>query len=308
MMNVRACELYPTVITPFDETGKIDYESAMALVELFYQNSCDGIFAVCQSSEMFFLTQQEKLELAEFFIRECHKRGMRCVISGHTEDSLEEQLDYLTKAELLEPDAIILVTNRLVKEDESDEIFISNLKKLMDGLRPETRLGLYECPYPYKRLISPQMMDYVKNTGRFDFIKDTCCDVDMMKERVERLQGSGIKLFNANAATLTASLENGAAGFSGVVLNFVPEVFAVYKKLCKVGLSIREVAMLITICSVYEYQLYPCNAKYYLKSRGIIKCDYTRSKKNVLTEAQKDELHSLMRLIEQEICRYTAVE
>lgn len=307
-MKFTNCELYPTVITPFDETGKIDYESAMALIELFYQNACDGIFAVCQSSEMFFLAQREKLELAAFFIRECHKRGMRCVISGHTEDTLEEQLDYLIKAEALKPDAIILVTNRLVAEEEPDEAFIERLKQLIGSLRPETRLGLYECPYPYKRLISPKMLEYVISTERFDFIKDTCCDVEMMKRRVEMLQGSGIKLFNANAATLTESLENGAAGFSGVVLNFVPELFSVYKKLCKAGLSTRQVAMLITICSVYEYQLYPCNAKYYLKNRGIIKCDYTRSKKNILTEAQKDELHSLMRLVQQEIHRYTASE
>ena len=55
--------IYPTMLTPFTEDNKIDYNGVLRLLEFYKNNGCDGIFAVCQSSEMFFLSSEEKLEL-----------------------------------------------------------------------------------------------------------------------------------------------------------------------------------------------------------------------------------------------------
>lgn len=295
------CELYPTTVTPFDENDRIDFESAMALIELFHQNSCDGIFAVCQSSEMFFLTREEKLALASFFIRECRKRRMKCVVSGHTEDTLEEQMAYLLPLEELEPDAIVLVTNRLAAEGETDEALIERLEYIVRHLKPQTRLGIYECPYPYKRLLSPAVIEYMIRTGRFDFIKDTCCHSEMIRQRLEMLKGTGIRLFNANAATLSESLLYGAAGYSGVMLNFIPEIFAGVKALCRAGEDAQGLMKLITVCSVYEYQNYPRNAKFLLKQKGVLVCDAARCTKEPLSESQKGELLAFMYLLENNV-------
>ncbi|NLO37811.1 MAG: hypothetical protein GX112_15870, partial [Clostridiaceae bacterium] len=47
------CQLYPTIITPFTPENKIDYPSLDRLIHYQLSNGCDGLFAVCQSSEMF---------------------------------------------------------------------------------------------------------------------------------------------------------------------------------------------------------------------------------------------------------------
>ena len=44
---------------------------------------------------------------------------------------------------------------------------------------PGVPLGIYECPAPYHRLLTPEMLAFCAGSGRFLFIKDTSCvDVD----------------------------------------------------------------------------------------------------------------------------------
>ena len=87
-----------------------------------------------------------------------------------------------------------------------------------------------------------------------------------------------MKLYNANTATLYASLFLGAAGFSGVLSNFMPRLYAYLchhyedqPQLC------YEVSTLITTCALIERQMYPANAKYFLKSRGVFSSFETRT-------------------------------
>lgn len=305
-------ELYPTIITPFTPDNQVDYVSLGRLIDHLFRHHCDGLFAVCQSSEMFFLSDQEKLALASFCIDRCRQAGKKCVVSGHTHDDLNDQLVWLKALEKLEPDAIILVTNRLARQDEGDAILIDNLRFIISQLNPTTRLGFYECPHPYKRLLTAEVIDYLLLTGRFDFIKDTSCQIGMIRARLRQIAGSTIRLYNANAATLLDSLLAGAAGYSGVMLNFIPEVFSVLKRYLAdenetgdwppLQHNVRSAGVfadLITVASVYENQKYPVNAKHYLKMKGLVDCTRTRSvASDTLTESQSKELLALANQIE----------
>lgn len=286
------CELYPTMVTPFTAEGKIDEKSLERLLDHFDAQGLDGVFAVCQSSEMFFLSEEEKLRLAEKCISFCRARGMKCVVSGHTQDSLDGQIAYLKALEALKPDAIILVSNRFAKEDEGEDVLITNLKTVLSALSPETRLGMYECPYPYKRALSGEMLDAMIKDGRFRFVKDTCCRIGEIRARLQRLSGSGIELYNANAATLYESLEAGAAGYSGIMLNMMPEVFTLLRSSVAKGGNLaraKKAAELISATSVIEYQNYPANAKRMLKRHGIFETTVVRNGKPPLTESQEKE-------------------
>lgn len=289
---MKAFQMYPTIITPYQADGAIDYEALEKLIALFAQVGCDGVFAVCQSSEMFFLNDEEKLELAEKSLALCRKYQLKCVISGHTQDSLEDQIAYLKALEKLNPDAIILVSNRLAAQDEGDEIALPHLKAICDALAPETRLGIYECPYPYKRPLTEALLQGMMEDGRFSFVKDTCCKRDEIKSRLEKIQGSSIELFNANAATLLESMDDGALGYSGIMLNMMPEFFTLFKQAWNQNDRplLEKVAQYISFTSVIEYQNYPRNAKFMLMQRDILKTTETRTGKPPLTESQMKEL------------------
>ena len=300
MKKELSCCLYPTAVTSFLEDGSIDFDSFAKLIRLFKQNRTDGVFAVCQSSEMFFLDDDEKLALAAFTIEKCHELGLKCVASGHTQDALKDQIRYLKRLEALKPDAIILVNNRLATIDEPEGMLLKRLREILGALNSDTRLGIYECPYPYKRLITDELLDAMLEDGRFDFVKDTCCQQAMIKHRLEKLSGSSIALYNANAATLYESIRDGAAGYSGIMLNIMPECFALFKQSILSGDEKRAQLLsdYISICSVIEYQNYPANAKYMLTKRRIFRTAVTRNGKPALTESQRKENDAFMAMDE----------
>jgi len=299
-------ELYPTTITPFSEDLSIDYRSMEKLIAYFAACACDGLFAVCQSSEMFWLSEDEKIGLAAFCITQCRRHGMKCVVSGHTQADLLDQISYLKRLEELGPDAIILVSNRLAMEDQADTVLTGNLDIILSSLRPETRLGMYECPYPYKRLLSPAVITYLAQTGRFDFLKDTSCRLETIRHRLRQLDGSTLRLYNANAATLLESFLAGATGYSGVMLNVMPELFNRLKMYSTdyewpAGTPrtydkrmAESLADLISLMSVIEYQNYPANAKYVLHRKGVIGTTLTRNGRPQLTESQIREMDSFL--------------
>ena len=53
---------FPTMITPYTADGKVDYDTVEKLVEWYWKEGCDGIFASCQSSEIWYLPEEDRIE------------------------------------------------------------------------------------------------------------------------------------------------------------------------------------------------------------------------------------------------------
>ena len=289
--------VYPVMLTPFTEDDQVDYESLGRLVDWYIEKGVDGLFADCQSSEMFFLSLEERLKIAEFVVKAAAGR-VPVVASGHVSEAVEDQITELQKMAETGIDALILITNRLAKKEEDDDVWMNNLRKVMDALPEELPLGFYECPYPYKRVISPELLEWCANTGRFYFIKDTSCDIHNMEAKLAKIKGSNLKLFNANSSTLLETLKLGGSGFSGVMANFHADL---YVWLCenyeKEPEKARTVADFLTIASMIERQVYPVNAKFYQKSIGNFASIHTRTKPaELLNETARLEVDQLTRL------------
>ena len=260
--------VYPTMVTPYTADNKIDYNAVEALLHWYQDRGVAGVFAICQSSEIFFLSFEERLALLRFIM--AHKpAGMTVVASGHVADDREQQIEEAKRFIAEGIDAYVFIANRFAAADESDDALWERMEHAADSL-PEIGLGVYECPYPYKRLLSPELMRKMAATGRYQFLKDTCCDIDMIRRKLRAVEGSPLKIFNANSATVLASLQAGCAGFSGVMANFHPELYA---DLCRCWRTDPERAeklqAFVGFASLAECQCYPVNAKYYLHLEGL---------------------------------------
>ncbi len=266
--------VFPTMLTPYTEDNKVDYNGVEKLLEWYAEKGVDGIFAICQSSEIFFLSFEERLELLKFIMKNAPK-GISIVASGHTDDDIETQIYQANKFIEQGIDAYVFISNRFAKEDESDSVLLKNFEYAVEKL-PEIAFGIYECPYPYKRLISPSVMKELANMGSFRFLKDTCCSTEQIKEKLDAVKGTDFKIFNANAATLLETLKLGVSGYSGVMANFHPEIYSyLCKNFDKEPEKAKMVQDFVGFFSVAECQMYPVNAKYYLGLEGLdisIKC------------------------------------
>ena len=264
--------VYPVMLTPYTDDNTIDTPALNRLVHWYASKGCTGLFALCTSSEIPFLSLKEKLLYLDETIKAAKETGkeMCIVASGHTSCSLEAQAEELTALYEGGADVMCLVTNRLDQRHEGDKVWLENAEKLLSLLPEDISLGLYECPSPYKRLISPEILKWAKDTGKFRFIKDTCCDPVMLKERLDIVRGSELKLLNANAQTYLYSLRLGARGYSSVMSNFHPELYAWitdnFEKYPELAQHIQDI---LCMTSFTEALHYPTTAKYYLNRLGV---------------------------------------
>lgn len=259
--------VWPVMLTPFTAEGAVDYSALDALVDWYIAEGSQGLFAVCQSSEMFFLTEQERLDIAAAVVKRSAGR-VPVIASGHVADAIEEQAKHIIDMANTGVDAVVLLTNRLAKADEGPEVWVANLKKLLSMIPENICLGLYECPYPYKRVMSLEEIRFCAESGRFYFLKDTSCDMENIRMKLKIIEGSRLKLYNANSATLLESLRCGAVGYSGVMANMQCKLYA---HLCDniQDPAIDALAEILTMCAIIEAHLYPVVAKVYLNRNGV---------------------------------------
>ena len=295
MQSIRS-GVYPTMITPYTKDNMLDLDAVGQLVEYYAQCDCEGIFALCLSSEIFHLSDEEKRTLLRSVLS-VNAGRMQIVASGHTADDLNSQIRQLAMTVEEGADAAVMILNRTAKPDESEDVCRHNIEKLLNAL-PDVRFGIYECPYPYKRVASPELMRWCAQTGRIVFIKDTCCDLASIQAKQQAVQGTPLKIFNANTATLLASMRLGVEGVSGIMANFHADLYTLLIRLMKADDPAAETLQAyLTMASWIENMLYPVCAKAYRALQGMSITTVTRTKDasawTATNAAEIQQLHTL---------------
>ena len=286
--------VYPTMLTPYTSDNKIDFDALGQLIDWYAERNVAGVFAICQSSEIFFLSFEEKLEILKYIM--AHKPAdMKVVASGHTADDLETQIKEAKAYIDCGIDAYVFISNRFAKADESDDVLYERMTYVMSQLPEDTMFGVYECPYPYKRCLTPYLMKKMADSGKFAFLKDTCCSIEQVKEKLDAVKGTDFKIFNANGAYFLESMYAGCSGYSGVMANFHPELYA---EACKCYKTDPERAAIIGnftgFASLTECQVYPVNAKYYISKDGVdINTDCRCRDKSEFTASRQVEIDEM---------------
>ncbi|MBN1877513.1 MAG: dihydrodipicolinate synthase family protein [Anaerolineae bacterium] len=283
--------IWPTMITPFTDTGILDTDALAHLIAWYLERQVNGLFTVCQSSEMFYLSLEERVTLAATVVKLVEGQ-VPVIASGHISDTLTAQVEEVQRVADTGVDAVVLVTNRFAQPTDPDTVWQQNLERFLARVPDDIALGFYECPYPYKRLLTPELLAWCAATGRFLFLKDTSCDLAQMRAKQAAVQNSYLKIFNANAATLLDSLRAGLAGYSGVMANFHPQVYAwLWHNWTTLPDKAQEVQDFLGAASLIERQVYPVNAKYFLQLEGIPISLHTRCRDaNTLTDSCKFEV------------------
>lgn len=294
-MNKKYGGVWPTMITAFDKKGNLDLVANANLTNKLIEMGSDGLFAVCQSSEMFYLSLEEKVALAKCVVKAADGR-VPVIASGHTSEKIDEQIEELRAISRTGVDAVILVSNRLAKEDEGSDVLLNNLQTIMDMLPEDVMLGVYECPYPYRRLLTNEELQFCIDSKRIIFLKDVSCNIDIEKERVKVVEGSDLHLFNANTETLLDSLIAGYDGYNGVMGNFHIDLYKwLFKNFKRNPTEARKLQDELTSVAEIENHGYPINAKYHANINGLNMDIYSRRMDlSSFNEEQKEMVHKLI--------------
>lgn len=276
-MSQKIEGIVPVMLTAYTEEGRIDYASIERIVAWYLEHGADALFAVCQSSEMQFLSLKERSELAKFVVHEVNGR-VPVVVSGHISDDPYSELEELQVACTSGADGVVLVSNHLDPKNRGTEVFLGNLRWLLERLPADIPLGIYECPSPYRRLVSDEELRFIADTDRFLFMKDVSCDLPTVKRRVEITKDSNMVILNANAAIAWDAMQAGSKGFNGVSTNYHPDL---YKWLYVSGKDYpdlaRELSTFLVLAACSEAYGYPMLAKLYHHRLGNFRTIKSRS-------------------------------
>ncbi|MFO7870371.1 MAG: dihydrodipicolinate synthase family protein [Kiritimatiellia bacterium] len=284
--------VWPVMLTPFDDQGAIDRPALDALVDWYIDAGVAGLFAVCLSSEIYELTAAERLELAARVVAKAGGR-VPVVAAGAFGISTDEQAAVARRIRDTGVTAVVLTVNQLAAEDEPDTIWRERAEAVFDAC-DGIPLGLYECPRPYHRTLSPKLLEWAAGTGRVVFYKDTCCSLPVIREKLAAIEGTPLTWFNAHAPTLLDSLRAGGGGYSSIAANFIPEP---YVRLCRDFEKAPEEAgrlqEFLTRAQDTIKCAYPRNAKCWLRRLGLPLTTYCRVACRDLTEEDVKALDRL---------------
>ena len=276
-MTVTIKGIIPVMLTPFTEADAIDYSGLENLIEWYVANGADALFAVAQSSEMQFLSLDERVDLARFVVRKAAGR-VPVIASGHVSESLEDQVTELTSIAKTGVDGLVLVTNRFDPKRQGGAVFTENLRRLLEALPADLPLGLYECPAPFRRLLSDEELAFCAESGRFAILKDVSCDLATVTRRVDLTKNSGLAVVNANAAIAFDAMKAGSAGFTGVFTNFHPDLYKwLLTHSAKHPALADELSVYLALAAMAEPMGYPKLAKLYHQKLGTFSCIRSRA-------------------------------
>ena len=286
------------MITPFNVKAKVDFDVVSNLVDFYLAAGVKGFFANCLSSEMYSITEDERLELTAYIVKYVNGR-VPVVATGSFGLTVEDKAEFTKKIYDTGIDAVILITGHYANVEDSDDILLRNFEKMF-SLTGNIPLGMYECPAPYKRIIGPDVFKELLSANRLVYHKDTSIDLEQVKSKIDILTSTGnqLEFFDAHSPNAMYSLQMGAKGMSSISGNFYPEILVWMVNNATNPDKQEQVKWLQSEISRVDpliHIAYPMSAKYFLRKRGLPIRTISRATALELTPIQKqtlDEVHA----------------
>jgi len=288
----------PVMITPFNLKAKVDLDVVSNLIDFYLAAGVKGFFANCLSSEMYSISEDERIELTRHVVKYVNGR-VPVVATGSFGLTIEDKAEFSKRIYDTGIDAVILITGHYANIEDSDEILLKNFNRMFT-LTGNIPLGMYECPAPYKRIIGPETFRTLLSANRMVYHKDTSIDLEKVKAKLDILKESGseMEFYDAHSPNAMYSLQMGARGMSSISGNFYPEILVWMVNNANNPAKQEEVKWLQSEISRVDpliHVAYPMSAKYFLRKRGLPVRTISRATALELTPQQKqtlDEIHS----------------
>lgn len=294
MPHTAKAVLVPVMLTPFRQDLSLDTYCLGKLIEFYRKSGAGALFANCLSSEMYQLNRQEQLSIAAISVQHSGT-DIPVVATGSFGENLEDKIQCTAQMKETGVDAVVLITSHFADKAQDTRVFLDHVLTLVDRT-PGIPLGTYECPSPYKRLLSASEFQVLNDTNRFTYHKDTSENLKQLTQKIEMSRRGPYKVFSAHSGTAVSFIQTGGSGLSPIAGNFFPEIFSwICEHANNPGLSVQLEYMqqeLIRAEKIVSLK-YPLSAKYFLRKRGLPIQVNSRMRREELTKSDVAALDGL---------------
>ena len=284
----------PVCLMLYREDGQIDYPALTRLIHWYLDHGAVGIFANCYSSEMLFLTDEERIAHVQHIVR-TDDEHVPVYAGGGFGDSVDAKVDFIHRMADTGTTGVVLITNLLCEENDSEDRFTGVVHQIMQQTE-SIPLGFYECPVPYRREVSPAFYRHFLPSGRFGYCKDTSCDRFSIGEKLAVVCQMNATLYEAHSPHAVTSLRAGARGMSCITGNYMPDVIAWLCNHYNDPNKTREVErvqqVLTNLDSVFHRD-YPLAVRLFLSLCGMGNRVYSRSANHPVTDKIAGRMQAL---------------
>ena len=255
---------WPTMVTPFDQNLQIDLGAYRTMIVWYLEHGVGGLYANCLSSEMYHLSNLERLHL----VREAVSAAgghVPVAATGNLGNSLVEHIDLCQRVAGEGADVVMLVVpDFLERENDLERYYLALAEKV------DVPLGLYECPLPRPFHLSVGLVARLAQTGRFVAYKETSCDLEKVHAHLDALRNTPLALLQANTPYLLDILRAGAPGTMSIATIWLPDLVAKVIKQAHSGDPTVE-ALHARLCAMELAQrpIHPLGTKALLSKRGL---------------------------------------
>lgn len=218
----------PALVTPFHESGSIDFDAFAKLID--YQISA-GVDAVCvcgTTGESATLSMQEHDELVEFCVN--HVNGRVKVIAGTGSNNTAVAVELSRRAQILGADGLLVVTPYYNKTTQIG--LVQHYRTIAD--QTDLPIILYNVPSRTGVSFTAETYQMLSEVPNINGVKEASGKLSLVTHTRERCPND-FYIWSGNDDQVVAMMALGAKGVISVAANIVPEIMAQMSHLCLSG-------------------------------------------------------------------------
>lgn len=259
------------LLTPFDADRSIDWRAYDSYVDWQLAQQPHGLFAVCGSSEMKWLTRQERIELAQ---RAVNRAGsVPVVATANLDPDRSKHRDEVRSMIDTGVAGVVLVPPPGLAADVHR--FEAYIQELTDA--STVPVYLYEWPQVHPYLLPAKSFARMVATCGVAGIKDTTCTIEGITAKISAAPGAVV--FQANTPLAVDAIDKGAQGLMAITSTCCPDLVLKFwhavqaeQPNAKAAEFHRELIFLDAVLS----RAHPAAAKYLVRRRGLAFETHTR--------------------------------
>ena len=215
------------LVTPFHESGEVDYDSLESLVQWHIDEGTNGIVSVGTTGESATLSIEEHLEVIKKTVE--YASGKIPIIAGTGANSTQEAVDLTRESQALGADYSLLVTPYYNKPTQAG--LIKHYEKIASEIdMPQI---LYNVPTRTACDLIPASVDVLAKIPNIVGIKEAVDETKRINELIEiSKKHETFSIYSGDDPTFYNSLILGSSGVISVAANIIPRSIS---KICELA-------------------------------------------------------------------------
>lgn len=221
MMNEKFARIFPAMVTPMNEDGSFNYETAKKHTKWMYDNGITGLGVLMASGEYQSMSLEEHKEYVNVMVPYAKSLGAS-VIVGASRERVEDACELMNNAYKAGADAAMVLPSFYYHQSQREiidhytylndhsglDIMVYNNPNVTSGITKETMAELYKLPH-------------VK------IVKDASMEIDIMTDFIfEAEKHEDVGVLCGCDYLLYQAYATGAIGWISMTANLLPKLSA----------------------------------------------------------------------------------